>query len=138
MECFEAAIRYDPANGPSKRDLASLLAEDPRRTEEAFALALEARALLPNDPGPAWVLGRVHFDRDEFLEAIRFLEQAAMRLQGEDWGQVQSLLGRSYVANGQIALGRTTLEQALAGAGADSPAWAKRARETLARLGPVR
>ncbi len=137
-ERFEAAIRYDPADGPSKRDLATLLAEDPRRTEEAFALALEARALLPNDPGPAWVLGRVHFDRDEFLEAIRFLEQAAMRLEGEAWGQVQSLLGRSYVANGQIAIGRTTLEHVLAGVGADSPAWAEQARETLARLGPVR
>ncbi len=63
-----------------------------------------------------------------------------MHLEGDDRRQVHYLLGRSYVANGQIALGRETLERALAGVGARRvpPAWAERARETLARLETAR
>lgn len=139
-ERFEAAIRYDPANGRSKRDLATLLAEDPQRTARAFALALEARVLLPNDPALAVLLGTVHLEREEYLEAIRYLERAEVHLEGDERRQVQYLLGRSYVANGQTALGRETLERALAGVGARQapPAWAERARETLARLETVR
>ena len=139
-ERFEAAIRYDPADGPSKRDLATLLADDPRRIERAFALALEARALLPNDPDLAVLLGTVHLEREEYLEAIRYLEQAEIHLEGDVRRQVQYLLGRSYVANGQTALGRETLTRALAGVGArqSPPPWAERARETLARLETVR
>ncbi|MEE8509400.1 MAG: hypothetical protein V3T07_10070, partial [Myxococcota bacterium] len=134
------AIRYDPADGPSKRDLATLLADDPRRIERAFALALEARALLPNDPDLAVLLGTVHLEREEYLEAIRYLEQAEIHLEGDVRRQVHYLLGRSYVANGQIALGRETLKRALAGVGArqSPPPWAERARETLARLETVR
>ena len=139
-ERFEAAIRYDPANGRSKRDLATLLAEDPQRIARAFALALEARVLLPNDPALALLLGTVHLEREEYLEAIRYLERAEVHLEGDERRQVQYLLGRSYVANGQTALGRATLERALAGVGARQapPAWAERARETLARLETVR
>lgn len=139
-ERFEAAIRYDPANGRSKRDLATLLAEDPQRIARAFALALEARVLLPNDPALALLLGTVHLEREEYLEAIRYLERAEVHLEGDERRQVQYLLGRSYVANGQTALGRETLERALAGVGARQapPAWAERARETLARLETVR
>jgi tetratricopeptide (TPR) repeat protein len=140
IEQYEAAIRYDPDHGPAKDDLGRLLADDPKTADRAFALAEEARALMPNEAGPAITLGKVHLARGDLLAAIRLLQRAEARLEPGDphLGEVQYLLGRSYVSDGQFALGRETLERALSGIDTRGdprePPWAAGAREMLARL----
>jgi tetratricopeptide (TPR) repeat protein len=138
---YEEASRRDPGFGPAKDDLARLLADDPRSAARALSLAEEARALMPSEPGPAITLGKLNLAQDEVMAAIRYLQRAEARLELGDprLGEVRYLLGRSYVADGQIARGRETLEQALSGidsGDASEPAWAAGAREILARLAP--
>jgi tetratricopeptide (TPR) repeat protein len=140
IERYEMAIRHDPGHGPAKDDLGRLLADDPKTAARAFALAEEARALMPNEPGPAVTLGKVHLARGNLLAAIRLLQRAEAGLEPGDprLGEVQYLLGRSYLSDGQLALGRETLERALSGIDTrgdpPEPPWAAGAREMLARL----
>jgi tetratricopeptide (TPR) repeat protein len=139
IERYEMAIRHDPGHGPAKDDLGRLLADDPKTAARAFALAEEARALMPNEPGPALTLGKVHLARGDLLAAIRLLQRAEARLEPGDprLGEVQYLLGRSYLSDGQLAQGRETLERALSGIDTrgdpPEPPWAAGAREMLAR-----
>jgi tetratricopeptide (TPR) repeat protein len=140
IEQYEAAIRHDPGHGPAKDDLGRLLADDPKTADRAFALAGEARALMPNEVGPAVTLGKVHLARGDLLAAIRLLQRAEARLEPGDprLGEVRYLLGRSYLSDGQFALSRETLERALSEIDTRGdprePLWAAGAREMLARL----
>ncbi|MDH3211732.1 MAG: tetratricopeptide repeat protein [Myxococcales bacterium] len=136
---YEAAIQRDPGYGPAKDDLARLLADDPETAGRAFSLAEEARALMPNEPGPAVTLGKLYLARGELLAAIRYFQRAEAGLATEDprRGEVRYLLGRSYVTDGQVARGRETLKRALAEiedrGDPTEPPWAAEAREMLAR-----
>jgi tetratricopeptide (TPR) repeat protein len=140
IEHYEAAIGYDSGHGPAKDDLGRLLADEPKTVTRAFALAEEARTLMPNAPGPAITLGKVHLARGDLLAAVRLLQRAEAGLEPGDprLGEVQYLLGRSYLSGGQLALGRETLERALSGIDTrgdpPEPAWAGDAREMLARF----
>jgi TPR repeat protein len=140
---YEAAVTADATHGAARGDLAKLLLEDPDDLERALELAEEARTLMPGDPGPAETLGRVHYERGDMLAAIRYLRRAETGLPSgsAERAEVRYLLGRAYVADGNLTQGRETLKGALAeieGNAGSEPAWAGDAREVLVRLGSAR
>jgi tetratricopeptide (TPR) repeat protein len=144
IESYEAAIGSSATHVQSRNELAYLLAGDRKRLDRALELAEEARILMPGSPEAAATLGKVYFERDDVLAAIRYLRQAETGLDPHDprLGEVRYLLGASYVADGDLRQGREALVRALesaprSGAQVD-PAWVGTARETLSRLGNSR
>ena len=100
---------------------------------------------MPGSPEAAATLGKVYFERDDVLAAIRYLRQAEAGLAPHDprLGEVRYLLGASYVADGDLRQGREALVRALesaprSGGARVDPAWVAEARETLTRLGNSR
>jgi tetratricopeptide (TPR) repeat protein len=91
--------------------LATVLAEDAARIDEAYALAVKARTAMPEDPQAALLLARLCYSRKDYGQTRTLLQKAAERSSLD----AASLfyLGMSHVNGGEPAKARKALEQAV-------------------------
>ncbi len=129
---YETLVKKDPSNTMAVNNLASLLLD--RRTDKASlarALDLARPFATAGDAVMLDTLGWAYFRNGDFQNAVRELERAVAG-NGES-ALLQYHLGKAYVAAGNPANARQSLEKALAVGAAED--FAADARAELQKLG---
>jgi tetratricopeptide (TPR) repeat protein len=131
-EKYNDILRRLPDFAPAQERLATLYAQDPSTVAAAYDLASKARKTLPDDPELSELLGRLSYEKKEYLRAIQLLQESAQKRPLD----ANSLfyLGMSQIQASQKAEARGVLSQALV-AGLQEPlaTEAKRALTDLQR-----
>jgi tetratricopeptide (TPR) repeat protein len=131
-ETYSNILRRLPDFAPAQKRLAALYAQDPSNVAAAYDLAMKARKTLPDDPDLSQLLGRLSYEKKEYLRAIQLFQESARKRPLD----ADSLfyLGMSQLQAKQKAEGQEALNQALV-AGLHEPmaTEAKRALEDLQR-----
>jgi tetratricopeptide (TPR) repeat protein len=131
-EEYNDILRRLPDFAPAQQRLATLYAQDPSTVAAAYDLASKARKTLPDDPELSELLGRLSYEKREYLRAIQLLQESARKRPLD----ANSLfyLGMSQLQASQKAEARGVLSQALV-AGLQEPlaTEAKRALTDLQR-----
>jgi TolA-binding protein len=108
---YQEVLQRFPDFAPAQKQLASLYADDPARTTEAYDLASKARKTLSDDPALAELLGRLSYEKKDYSRAIQLMQESARTKPLDATGLYY--LGMSQVQNNQKALAYQSLSQAL-------------------------
>jgi tetratricopeptide (TPR) repeat protein len=117
---------------PAQKDLAALQAQDPANLDSAFALAMKARAALPNDPGPIQTLAEISYRKKEYSRVIQLLQDP--RVRKDPSPRSLFFLGMAHVQSQDKTSAREVLQKAVA-ANLPEPLLTD-ARKALTELGP--
>ncbi len=128
---YEKVLEVQPKFSPALNNLACLYSEFLNNLDRAFALAQQARRLLPTEPHTADTLGWILFQRRQYPWALSLLEESADKLPTAP--DVLVHVGLTHYMLGNEVAAKTALERALtldpSVVGADQ---ARRALATLA------
>ncbi len=113
IPALEALLKKVPEFIPAQIKLASLLATQPGRADEAQNIAEKARLVLPGDPVLARTLGIIRFQKENYDDAVRLLRESETKTPLDAEGLYY--LGRSQLGAGQKDLGIATLKRAMEG-----------------------
>jgi tetratricopeptide (TPR) repeat protein len=129
-EIYSDILRRWPDFAPAQKRLAAFYARDPSTVADAYDLATKARKTLPDDPQLSELLGRLSYEKKEYLRAIQLFKETARKRPLD----ADSLfyLGMSQLQASQKAEARGVLNQALV-AGLQEPL-ATEAKRALADL----
>jgi tetratricopeptide (TPR) repeat protein len=112
-EIYSDVLRRFPDFAPAQKRLAALYAQEPSTVPVAYDLATKARKALPDDPELAELLGRLSYEKKEYLRAIQLLQESARKrpldadslfylgmsqLQTRQKAEAQGILSRALVA----------------------------------------
>jgi tetratricopeptide (TPR) repeat protein len=107
---------------PAQRELAILYSRDAAKAKQAYALAVKARAVYPNDPALAKAIGITVFQTGDFARATSLLKDCAAKSPAD--AEIFYYLGAAQLKAGQLPSAKANLQQAitlkLAGSLADS------------------
>ncbi len=117
-----------PDFAPAQKALATLYAEDPAKSDQAYDLAMKARKALPDDPDVALTLASLCYQRKDYSYTVQLLQESQAKAPLDATNLYY--LGMSQVQVKQSAEGRKALTQALA-AGLKEP-FATEAKQLLA------
>jgi putative PEP-CTERM system TPR-repeat lipoprotein len=117
-DAYEKLLKIDPRFSPALNNLAYLYLTFLNNTDRAYALAQQARELLPFDPSTADTLGWACYKKGSYQTALGLLQESAGKLPEEP--EVQFHLGMASYMTGDEAAARAALQQALK-SGADFP-----------------
>lgn len=112
IEAYQRAIEINPAFASPLNNLALLIAEDPKRLDEAFAKATRAHELAPTDPSIADTLGWISFKHRDFAAARRLLTESWDKLH---MAEIAYHLAMVEYASGDEDKARQRFTQALQG-----------------------
>lgn len=110
---YETLLRLNPHALIAANNLASLLADqkgDPKSLERALVLTKDFETTAPN-PFFLDTLGWVHYKMGHQADALRFIQQAAVK--APDHPVVNYHLGLAYFKSGQAAEARAHLQKAV-------------------------
>ena len=109
---YNQVLQEYPDFAPAQKLLAELYAADPANASKAYALAMNARKGLPDDPALARFLARLCYERKEYARAIQILQESARigPLDAESF----YYLGMSYSQANQRPQAQEALRKALA------------------------
>jgi Flp pilus assembly protein TadD len=83
VQVIENARKLSPASVPVLAQLAQLYSKSQKDSQQALALAREARKLAPNDPAIAHVLGRLAYQAGDHAWACSLLQESATKQPGD-------------------------------------------------------
>ncbi|MCG3174745.1 MAG: Beta-barrel assembly-enhancing protease [Myxococcota bacterium] len=86
-------------------------ASDPLKNQQAFQHLERARAALPGDPEPVFRLGLMHYEREDFDQALPLLEEAAKL--GPDRPDILVPLALTLHYLGETEKGKTVLNRVI-------------------------
>lgn len=109
--CEQVLNRY-PDFTPAQKQLARLYAADPAKADRAYALAVKARAALPDDPELAKIMGVLLVQRGDYSHAVNLLKQSAARMTSDP--EVFYYLGTAQFRLKNRPESKASLQQALA------------------------
>ena len=127
---YQKVLQRFPDFGLAQKQLAIIYSEDPARKDEAYALAVKARASLPTDPAVAQIMGQLSYERKDYSRALQLLQESARRKPLDAKGLFY--LGLSLLEAKQSAAAIKALQEAL-DAGLPAPL-SEKARQSLAKL----
>jgi tetratricopeptide (TPR) repeat protein len=131
IETYTRVLRHFPDFAPAQKRLAMLFAQDPSTVTVAYDTAIKARKALPDDPELSELLGRLSYEKKEYLRAVRLLQESAQKKPLD----ANSLfyLGMSQLQARQNTEARGVLNEALTN-GLQEP-FATEAKRAIADLG---
>jgi tetratricopeptide (TPR) repeat protein len=130
-QTYQQALAVDPNFYSALTNLARLYADHGETLADALQLAQKAKAAQPDDANVNDTLGWIYYKQGLYRSAVPVLEAAVAR--NPQVGKFQFHLGLVYLAAGQPAQARSTLQAAL-NLGL-STADAQSAREALQKTG---
>ena len=130
-QTYQDALKVDPSSWQSMSNLARLYAEHGGSLSDALALAQQAKAGQPDDPGVNDTLGWIYYKQGLYRSAVPVLEAAVAK--NPQIAKFQFHLGMAYLAAGEPAQAHTSLQTALqSGLSGDD---ARSAQEALQKAG---
>ena len=97
---YEQVLAANPKYVPGMLGLARVLLMENKEQDRALELAKQARALSPNDPEAAAVLGRIALQQGNYPWALSLLRESAPKMAGDPETQYQ--LGIAYYMMGHV------------------------------------
>src|ERR1044071_6773651 len=79
IETYTDILHHFPDLAPAQKHLAVLYAEDQSTMTAAYDAASKARKALPDDPELAELLGRLSYQKKEYLRAVQLLQETARK-----------------------------------------------------------
>ncbi len=110
-EQYQRVLHSNPRNFLAANNLACLYANDPKKKNEAFELAKQARELAPRNPSVADTLGWIVYRRGEYKWALALLQESADHLPQQP--EVLYHLGMCQAALGDAENAHASLSNAL-------------------------
>jgi len=129
-EQYEQALKINPNFVVAANNLAWNYVEYGGNIDVALALAQTAKEQFPDDPSVSDTLGWIYYKKSVYLKAIALLKESAEKLPKNPTAHYH--LGMAYFKNGDTALAKQALTQALQ-LGQDFPG-RQEASEVLATL----
>lgn len=109
--CEKVLARF-PDFSPAQRELAILYSRDAARANQAYALAVKARTVYPNDPALAKAVGVIIFQQGDFSRAVGLLKDCAAK--SPDDAEIFYYLGAAQFKANQRTAAKSSLQQAVA------------------------
>lgn len=131
-DTYEKVLVVDPKFSPALNNLACLYADQLNQPDRAFALAQEARKLLPYDPSSADTLGWISFKRGDYVGALALLKQSIAKPVGAGDPEVQCHYGLAAYMNADEAAARAALNFALEKTKGSESTWRADAEHAVA------
>jgi tetratricopeptide (TPR) repeat protein len=110
-QTYQDALKIDPNSYQSMSNLALLYADHGGSLSDALELAQKAKAGQPDDPAVNDTLGWIFYKQGLYRSAVPVLEAAVAK--NPQVARFQFHLGMAYLAAGQNAQARTSLQTAL-------------------------
>jgi Flp pilus assembly protein TadD len=107
----EQILQQYPDFAPAQKQLALIYVRNPKNDDQAYPLALKARAAFPNDPEVARCLGILLCRRGDYARAVSLLQESAPQFNRD--AEVQFYLGMAQYHLNHSAESKTALQQAL-------------------------
>ena len=126
-DTYEKLLAVSPNLPPALNNLAVLYSENLGQLDKGYGLAKKASEAAPNEPHFADTLGWIEFQRRNYANALRLLQDSAIKLPNS--AEIQFHLGMAHYMMGDEASARAALQKA-ADATADFPGKAE-ARQRL-------
>ncbi len=111
ISIYERMIQDDPKMGRAYQRLSMIYAEQPKKRDEALALALKAEELAPEDPVSGGVVGWAYVQQGNLKQGIEKLKTASFKMPNDP--MVHYHLGVAYYKNNEMELAKQELEAAL-------------------------
>ena len=108
---YEKLLAVSPNLSLALNNLAVLYSENLGQLDKAYDLAKKANEAAPNEPRIADTLGWIEFKRRNYANALRLLEDSAIKL--PDSAEIQFHLGMAHYMMGDEAPARAALEKAV-------------------------
>lgn len=131
---YEKALEIDPQFSPALNNLACLYADQLKKLDRAYDLALLARKLLPFDPSTADTLGWINFKRGEYSSSLGLLKQSVAKPIGANDPEIQYHYGMAAYMNAEEPTAKTALNFAVSRVGDKESSWKPDALAALAIL----
>jgi tetratricopeptide (TPR) repeat protein len=77
IEMYNKILHTFPDLAPAQKHLAMLYAQNQSTINAAYDTAIKARKALPDDPELAELLGRLSYEKKEYLRAVQLLQESA-------------------------------------------------------------
>jgi tetratricopeptide (TPR) repeat protein len=110
-DTYEKLLAVSPNWAVALNNLAALYSENLGQLDKAYELAKKASEAAPNEPHIADTLGWIEFKRGNYANALRLLQDSAIKL--PDSVEIQFHLGMAHYMMGDQALARAALEKAV-------------------------
>jgi tetratricopeptide (TPR) repeat protein len=131
VSAYERALKINPSFAVGLNNLAYQLAEKLGRLDEAYAHALKAREVAPDNGSIADTLGWILFRRHEYVRALPVIQEAATKAPQEP--EIQFHLAMAHYMMAQEEPARTAFTRSLASAAQNAP-YRSQAEASLAIL----
>ncbi len=108
--CEKILVRFAEFS-PAQRELAILYSRDAAKEKQAYALAVKARTVYPNDPALAKAIGITVFQTGDYARATSLLKDCATKSPAD--AEIFYYLGATQLKTGQLTSAKASLQQAI-------------------------